>query len=288
MLFVGGDQMMPEETVEMSVPLSRAGPVMPGEEVDVAVEMVAPPALGRYLGYWRLLGPRGRKFGQGVWCHVQVVDPPAPEGPAPSDVELDRTLAEIAKKKSDLASKDADPVDDDDATLGGTSASAASQSSTPGPNGNADDIQAVAKTLSTTTLEAAAPQVESEVVAASDSLSEDGVLVTEGMALEAAAATAPSAAHVEVTDPDPNTPAGVALALKGMGFADSSLIEAAIAKHGCDIAQCAASLAVASEWDQALDDLEEMGFPSRELNKTLMFQNDGNLKRTIKALVEEA
>ena len=130
--------------------------------------------------------------------------------------------------------------------------------------------------------------MESEVVAASDSLSEDGVLVTEGMALEAAAATAPSAAHVEVTDPDPNTPAGVALALKGMGFADSSLIEAAIAKHGCDLAQCAASLAVASEWDQALDDLEEMGFPSRELNKTLMFQNDGNLKRTIKALVEEA
>merc|ERR1719424_161205 len=109
----------------MSVPLSRAGPVMPGEEVDVAVEMVAPPALGRYLGYWRLMGPRGRKFGQRVWCHVQVVDPTAPEGPAPSDVELDRTLAEIAKKKSDLASKDADPVDDDDATLGGTSASAA-------------------------------------------------------------------------------------------------------------------------------------------------------------------
>ena len=59
-------------TSEMSVPLSRGAAVAPGEEVDVAVEMVAPTDLGRYLGYWRLQGPRGRKFGQRVWCHVQV------------------------------------------------------------------------------------------------------------------------------------------------------------------------------------------------------------------------
>merc|ERR1719271_21013 len=71
MLFVGGDQM----TSELSVPLSRTAAVQPGEEVDVAVEMVAPSELGRYLGYWRLVGPHGRrKFGQRVWCHVQVVD----------------------------------------------------------------------------------------------------------------------------------------------------------------------------------------------------------------------
>merc|ERR1740138_1101953 len=102
MLFVGGDQMM-AESAEMSVPLSRAGPVMPGEEVDVAVEMVAPPELGRYLGYWRLVGPHGRrKFGQRVWCHVQVVDP-TQEGVSAADADLDATLAEIAKKKSALA-----------------------------------------------------------------------------------------------------------------------------------------------------------------------------------------
>merc|ERR1719171_2813115 len=97
MVFVGGDQM----TSEMTVPLSRATPVMPGEEVNVAVEMIAPSELGRYLGYWRLAGPRGRKFGQRVWCHVQVVDPSA-ENSAPADDEtLSRAMAEIEKKKSD-------------------------------------------------------------------------------------------------------------------------------------------------------------------------------------------
>merc|ERR1719327_109860 len=102
MLFVGGDQM----TSEMMVPLSRATPVQPGEEVDVAVEMVAPPELGRYLGYWRLVGPWGRrKFGQRVWCHVQVVDPR--EGCSVTEDELALALAEIESKKSDLARREA-------------------------------------------------------------------------------------------------------------------------------------------------------------------------------------
>merc|ERR550537_905788 len=74
MMFAGGDAM----GHEMEVPLSRGSPVQPGEEVDVAVSMTAPPELGRYLGYWRLTGPMGRrKFGHRVWCHIQVVDPNA-------------------------------------------------------------------------------------------------------------------------------------------------------------------------------------------------------------------
>merc|ERR1719421_1276970 len=84
----------------MSVPLSRAGPVMPGEEVDVAVEMAAPTELGRYLGYWRLMGPRGRKFGQRVWAHVQVVDPKTEQEPLGQE-ELTRVLADIESKKND-------------------------------------------------------------------------------------------------------------------------------------------------------------------------------------------
>merc|ERR1719484_64780 len=98
MLFVGGDQM----TNEMSVPLSRASAVMPGEEVDVAIEMTSPTEHGRYLGYWRLTGPfMKHKFGQKVWCHVQVVDPSQSGAEAFDD--LQSTLAEIERKKSDLA-----------------------------------------------------------------------------------------------------------------------------------------------------------------------------------------
>merc|ERR1719198_1266431 len=75
MLFVGGDQM----SADLSVPLTHSGPVMPGEDVDAAVEMVAPSELGRYLGNWRLTGPQmRRRFGQRVWCHIQVTDPSKP------------------------------------------------------------------------------------------------------------------------------------------------------------------------------------------------------------------
>merc|ERR1719198_1335561 len=93
-------------TTEMSVPLSREAAVQPGEEVDVAVEMTAPAEHGRYLGYWRLTGPHGRrKFGQRVWCHIQVVDP---SNPPTSFEDMDATLAEIESKKTALAATEED------------------------------------------------------------------------------------------------------------------------------------------------------------------------------------
>jgi len=70
LLFVGGDQM----SAALAVPLPRRV-VLPGEEIDVAVDMVAPAEVGRYIGYWRLCTPGGRRFGQRVWCHIQVARP---------------------------------------------------------------------------------------------------------------------------------------------------------------------------------------------------------------------
>jgi len=75
-------------------------------------------------------------------------------------------------------------------------------------------------------------------------------------------------------------------ALGAMGFLDTTMVEAVIAKHGDDIEACARDLATASEWEGLLDDLEEMGFANRELNKGLMLKNDGNVKRTVRDLVE--
>merc|ERR1719421_1528794 len=115
MLFVGGDQM----TTEMSVPLSRDTPVQPGEEVDVAVEMKAPDEMGRFLGYWRLTGPHGRrKFGQRVWCHIQVVDPSQPPAP-PTEIEIKNAMAARAEAGDD------DDDDDDDGDGDGINGGAA-------------------------------------------------------------------------------------------------------------------------------------------------------------------
>ena len=82
-------------------------------------------------------------------------------------------------------------------------------------------------------------------------------------------------------DADVTTAEGVKAALAAMGFDDAAMAEAALAKHGADLGACARSRRT-SEWDALLDNLAEMGFANRELNKTLMLKHGGNVKRTVK------
>jgi len=138
--------------------------------------------------------------------------------------------------------------------------------------------------------------VESEMETADGNASDDGILVTEGMLMEA---DGPSATK-SPTNPTPANPtpvnptvpaassasASIKISLEAMGFTDQAMIATVMAKHGDDVEACARDLAMATEWDSLLDDLAEMGFSNRELNKTLMMKNDGNIKRTVRDLVE--
>jgi len=287
MLFVGGDQM----TTEMSVPLSRTSPVMPGEEVDVAVEMVAPVELGRYLGYWRLVGPHGkRKFGQRVWCHVQVVDPSTGHAEEPMDeAALAAARAEIERKHSDLAAADADADADTPPSKALTSPAAGASSAAAGAI--AAPTTAPADVADVTDAPAPVPAVPIEDDAA-ERASDDGVLVTaadvlpDSEAPPAPTAEAGSAGAGGATASE--TPlASLTASLAAMGFTDAGLVQVVLDKHGADLAACARDLAAATEWEAQLDDLEEMGFANRELNKALMLKHNGNVKRTVRELVEE-
>jgi len=294
MLFVGGDQM----TTEMSVPLSRTSPVMPGEEVDVAVEMVAPVELGRYLGYWRLVGPHGkRKFGQRVWCHVQVVDPSIGHAEeAMDEAALAAARAEIERKHSDLAAADADADADTLPSKDLTSHAAGASSSAAGAT--AAPTTAPAEAADVTDAPAPVPAVPVEDDAA-ERASDDGVLVTAADLLVTAAdalpeSVMPAAPTAEVGSAaaaaaGSETPlASLTASLAAMGFTDAGLVQVVLDKHGADLAACARDLAAATEWEAELDDLEEMGFANRELNKTLMLKHSGNVKRTVRELVEDA
>lgn len=73
LLSVGGDAQLSNDEVVVG-----PGPIAPGESVSIAMPMKAPAEPGRYIGYYRLVGPHagpaGRnKFGQRVWAHIQVV-----------------------------------------------------------------------------------------------------------------------------------------------------------------------------------------------------------------------
>jgi len=300
MLFVGGDQM----TEEMSVPLSRGGPVMPGEEVDVAVEMKAPSELGRYLGYWRLTGPyMRRKFGQRVWCHVQVVDPSAEVSLLPADdADLDRTLAEIEQKKTDLALS-AEPGEEAEEALADEA-----DVMTNGEPEKAEKAEKAETAVATTEGEPLTGAVkvdgavETHIVAADgadkndkdkeakkdDDDDDDGDIEPpsgktpsddEFEKIEAPGAAATTTAPASAEDK-------VKAQLLEMGFADAGMLAAVVAKHGADVEACARALAAASEWEGLLDSLAEMGFANRELNQTLMLKHSGNMKRTVKELID--
>lgn len=43
------------------------------EELDVALDCVAPSVPGQYASYWQLITPSGQKFGEEVWVIIQVL-----------------------------------------------------------------------------------------------------------------------------------------------------------------------------------------------------------------------
>jgi len=48
------------------------GAVETNQEVDISAGLVAPNKPGRYIGFWRLCTPNGRKFGQRMWVSIIV------------------------------------------------------------------------------------------------------------------------------------------------------------------------------------------------------------------------
>ena len=67
----GGDDLLPEGSSELCcvVPSASAG-----EEVDISAQLVAPSAIGRHVGYFRLQDNEQNWFGQRLWADIRVTD----------------------------------------------------------------------------------------------------------------------------------------------------------------------------------------------------------------------
>merc|ERR1719217_476929 len=208
--------------------------------------MVAPTEHGRYLGYWRLTGPfMKRKFGQKVWCHVQVVDPSQSGAEAVEAFfeDLPSTLAEIARKKADLAAAD-DAADD----AADTAADEAHLVTAKDINkdmglGAADKAVEAAATEAAATMEAKveapaaapapapaalvsgeadAPPTAADEPSTDGSVSDDGLLVTGGMLGETPVVTTKAEGKLPVAagGAPGSSVVGVRAALREMGFTD--------------------------------------------------------------------
>lgn len=103
--FVGGDLLGAPKAV-------LVGSVVPGAEVDLSVEMVAPSVPGRYVSYWRLSGPDGSNFGHRLW--VEIVVPSTSKVAPTNDVIATPASAEPesepAVKESEPAVQEPEPI----------------------------------------------------------------------------------------------------------------------------------------------------------------------------------
>jgi len=296
LMCVGGDSM----SADLSVTLPTKEAVKVNEEVEVAVDMVAPPDLGRYIGYWRLAGPHGhRKFGQRVWCHIQVVDGNAPSV-APTEVEMTWAASAPRGNATDgdeqavatMDASEAQPMDPEPAPapsgadLDGNvpmmpeaEAEKTELAAEPSPRADADADGDVAMAV-TAAAEAGAPKVADEAAA-------DKTGVDKGPAEAEADADSDG---FEAVDPAElvGSSEGLAAELAAMGFVDEELVRAVISKAGPSLDACLDELASLSEYEALLEDLAEMGFADRSLNKTLLVRHGGCVKKTVKTLVTEA
>jgi len=67
-----GDQMSSPEITPLQLP----APINSGDCIDVSVKLISPSAPGLYAGFWKLCGThkgKTRKFGQQIWCKIQVL-----------------------------------------------------------------------------------------------------------------------------------------------------------------------------------------------------------------------
>lgn len=252
-MFVGGDQM----SASLTVPLARQAAVQPGEEVDVAVDLVAPHEHGRYVGYWRLTGPMGRKkWGQRVWAHIHVVDPQAEPQP-PTEKEMREMQAATSSHGS---------CDNDD---GGEEEGAAAGEEAEEEASEDGEMVIVPK---------AEAEAEAIVSAMSAATVNDAPKPTTTLPSDApmAEAAVPKGAAVLVAE-----------SLGQMGFADPELVQFVVERNGPDLDACVRDLATLNENEAGLRDLAEMGFTDAKLNAKLLIKNGGSVKNTVRDLLGE-
>jgi len=92
LIFVGGDQLSTMDTIPVAS-------LTNGQEVDVAVDMIAPSKPGRYVGYWRLSLPDGSRFGQRVWVDICVVPHTTLSTEFPTPVDIPSTDSSVISEE---------------------------------------------------------------------------------------------------------------------------------------------------------------------------------------------
>ncbi|XP_006647446.1 protein JOKA2 [Oryza brachyantha] len=294
LIWVGGDQFALQTSVPLEIPVNGF-PV--DQEIDVAVDFVAPGRPGRYISYWRLASPSGQKFGQRVWVHIQVEDP--------SFVSNNRTAAinlnlppESNNTNTNLIDVNIEPVDQ---VFGQHVNSRTKELLEQLIHREIDEPEnpepaplPVPLVSSTASLH---PIIDVDV----PSSSTPAAFVPDAVVPPPEPAVSPVPPTVNV--PPGNAPASAGAStsdhyginnlteekllkeLEEMGFRQVDLNKEILRQNKYNLEQSVDDLCGVSEWDPLLAELQEMGFDDSEINKEVLAKNGGSIKRAVMDLI---
>ncbi|CAM0945438.1 unnamed protein product [Alopecurus aequalis] len=292
LIWVGGDQFALQTSVPLEIPLNGF-PV--DQEMDVAVDFVAPARPGRYISYWRLASPSGQKFGQRVWVHIQVEDPSFVTDNRTTAIDLNLPQEGNISDTTNLIDVNIEPVD-----------------------------QVLGEHVKSTEVELLQPLIYNEANEPKESASAPASAplypLVDVPSSSAGAATSVPSVHVFAPEIIPRTvttpadvptssltsiPVSVAVPattpvdadidslkeekllqeLEEMGFKQVDLNKEILRQNKYNLEQSVDDLCGVNEWDPLLAELNEMGFDDRETNKELLVKNGGSIKRAVMDLI---
>merc|ERR1712070_463181 len=102
--------------------------------------------------------------------------------------------------------------------------------------------------------------------------------------LSQAAGHVVTAEEEKLVNEGPEKGENVMAELVAMGYDDTALLQEVVSKSEQEnngtacLSDCVHDLTLLNEWDYLLDDLSEMGFENREVNRSLLLHNKGNLR----------
>ncbi|KAM0883631.1 hypothetical protein ACQ4PT_031536 [Festuca glaucescens] len=298
LIWVGGDQFALQTTVPLEIPLNGF-PV--DQEMDVAVDFVAPARPGRYISYWRLASPSGQKFGQRVWVHIQVEDPSFVSDNRTAAMDLNLPQESNLRDTTNLIDVNVEPVDQvlgedvkstevellqpliyNEATEPKESASA----SAAAPLYPLVDVPSSSSGAATfvPSVHVLAPEfIPRTVTAPADAPTSS--LTSIPVDVPVPATTPVDAVLAETVDIDSLKEEKLLQELEEMGFKQVDLNKEILRQNKYNLEQSVDDLCGVNEWDPLLAELNEMGFEDRETNKELLEKNGGSIKRAVMDLI---
>jgi len=320
LVHVGGDQLAETDAVPLQLPEEG---LAPGEEIQVAVDMKAPPVGGRYVSHWRLVAPGGPKFGHRVWALIQVVSP----DDSAADVAAAHFGKETAKEEKTTDSNEeqsAPEVPQETAIAPPTPSPATEQlpevapeespeelpppppvavapESHPAPVAAEDPVVIIPVHFVEESPAPSAPAAVQDVAVVEpeqveNNIQDDMVMVDDGVESPKTEVTSvggfsfvdhPSAEGVDSKGKGPALPEEEEKVqqLVAMGFNDEDLNFMVLKEHDFNVQAAIDDLVSASDWDPMMEELEFLGFDDRNVNRRLLMKHKGSVKHVVKDLV---